>query len=468
MGTASRPSLARLQGCAGLQVRGEALAAALAAVAGLLVAAERRRRVEAVEGVRPDHAGAQLVGDGEDLRPLVAPDARRQAVRRVVRLGDRLGRRAEGQHRQHRPEDLLARDPRRGRHVVEDRRREPEAVLGDDARRRPALGTLGLADVAELADAVQLLAGVDRPDVGVLVERVAEPQRREPRLQPVDDLLVDALLHQQPRSGAADVPLVEEDAVDDALDGLVDRRVVEDDVRGLAAELEGDLLAGSGDRLGDLATHGGRPGERDLVDVRMPHQRRARLAGAGDDVDDPVRELGLLHDLGEQQRGQRGGLGGLQHDGVARGERRGDLPGEHEQREVPRDDLRGDAERARVRAEPGVVELVGPARVVEEPGGDERHVDVAALLDRLAVVEALGDRQLAGALLHEPRDAEQVLAAVGPAELRPGLVVGAAGGGDGGIHVFGRRGGDLGDVLLGGRRDAGERLAVPGARMRRR
>ena len=63
-------------------------------------------------------------------------------------------------------------------------------------------------------------------------------------------------------------------------------------------------------------------------------------------------------------------------------------------------------------AEPGVVELVGPAGVVEEPGRDERHVDVAALLDRLAVVEALGDGELAGALLHEPGDAEQVLAAV--------------------------------------------------------
>ena len=132
--------------------------------------------------------------------------------------------------------------------VVEDRRGEPEPVLGDHARRRPALGALRLADVAELADAIQLLARVDRADVGVLVERVAEAQRREPLLEPVDDLVVDVLLHQQARPGAADVALVEEDAVDDALDGLVDRRVVEDDVRGLAAELERDLLAGAGDR----------------------------------------------------------------------------------------------------------------------------------------------------------------------------------------------------------------------------
>src|ERR1700759_4521968 len=40
--------------------------AALAAVTGLLVAAERRRRVELVERVGPDDAGPELVGDGED------------------------------------------------------------------------------------------------------------------------------------------------------------------------------------------------------------------------------------------------------------------------------------------------------------------------------------------------------------------------------------------------------------------
>jgi leucyl-tRNA synthetase len=43
------------------------------------------------------------------------------------------------------------------------------------------------------------------------------------------------------------VALVEVDPVDDPLDGLVERGVVEDDVRGLAAELEGQLLARSGE-----------------------------------------------------------------------------------------------------------------------------------------------------------------------------------------------------------------------------
>ena len=106
------------------------------------------------------------------------------------------------------------------------------------------------------------------------------------------DRLGDRLLHEEPRAGAADVALVEVDAVDDPLDRLVERAVVEDDVRRLAAELERQLLAGAGepplDRLADL----GRAGERDLVDVGVD-ERGARAAVAGDDVDDARRQLGL-------------------------------------------------------------------------------------------------------------------------------------------------------------------------------
>ena len=68
-------------------------------------------------------------------------------------------------------------------------------------------------------------------------------QRAERALQPLDDRVGDRLLDEQARTGAADVALVEEDAVDDALDRLVERRVLEDDVGRLAAELEREVLA---------------------------------------------------------------------------------------------------------------------------------------------------------------------------------------------------------------------------------
>src|SRR3954470_12977194 len=86
----------------------QAVAAALAAVARLLVTAEGAGGVELVERVGPHHACAQLVRDPEDPGALVGPHPGGQAERRVVGLLDGLGRGAEGENGQHRTEDLLA------------------------------------------------------------------------------------------------------------------------------------------------------------------------------------------------------------------------------------------------------------------------------------------------------------------------------------------------------------------------
>ena len=53
----------------------------------------------------------------------------------------------------------------------------------------------------------------------------------------------------------------------------------------------------------------------------------------------PGGSLAFSTDLGKEQRGERGELGGLQHHRVAHRKRRRDLPRQHQQREVPRDDL---------------------------------------------------------------------------------------------------------------------------------
>ena len=196
----------------------------------------------------------------------------------------------------------------------------------------------------------------------------------------------------QPRAGAADVALVEEDPVDDPLDGLVDRGVLEDDVRRLAAELERQPDLAPGERGLDVAADGGRAGERDLVDPVGAHERGARSTPSpGRIATTPGGQLGLLDDLGEQQRRQRRRLGGLEDRGVAAGERRRELPGRHQQREVPRHDLPDDAHRRDRAAADAVAELVRPARVVEEVRRGERDVDVARLAQRLAAVQRLDD-----------------------------------------------------------------------------
>ncbi len=192
----------------------------------------------------------------------------------------------------------------------------------------------------------------------------------------------------------------------------------------------------------------------------MVDEGRTGVSRARDDVHDASWQFRLLQNLRKEERGQRGGLRWLQHDGVARGERWRDLPGQHEQREIPGNDLRGNTERARRWAEAGVVELVRPSCVIEEPGSDQRNVDIAALLDRLAVVQALRDSEFACALLHEPGDAKQVLSTIRSAHPRPDFVVGLTRCGNGQIDILCVRSGNVRDVRLVSRRDRGKRGAA--------
>ena len=64
-----------------------------------------------------------------------------------------------------------------------------------------------------------------------------------------------------------------------------------------------------------------------------------------------------------------------------------------------------------------VIELVRPARVVPEVVRGERHVDVPALLDRLARVHRLEDGELARTLLEDARDPEEVFRTLATGEL---------------------------------------------------
>ncbi len=122
----------------------------------------------------------------------------------------------------------------------------------------------------------------------------------------------------------------------------------------------------------------------------MRDQRRAGRAIAGDDVDDARRQPRLDADRGEGERSQRRELGRLQHDCIAGRERRRDLPGEHQEGKIPRNDLPAHADRLRPRKL--AVDQRGPTGVMVEMASDQGNVDVAQLADRLAVVDRFEDR----------------------------------------------------------------------------
>ena len=90
-------------------------------------------------------------------------------------------------------------------------------------------------------------------------------------------------------------------------------------------------------------------------------------------------------------------LGRLQHDAVAGGERRRELPGRHQQREVPGDDLADHAQRlVEMIGDRVVVDLATAAFLGADAAGEvaemvdrQRQVGRVRLADRLAVVDRL-------------------------------------------------------------------------------
>src|SRR5258708_39305720 len=83
-----------------IEVRGQAMPAALPPEAGLAVPAERARGAEPVVGVGPHHAGPQPPREPQDPAAPVLPEPRGQPPRRVVGPRRGLRRGAERWHRQ--------------------------------------------------------------------------------------------------------------------------------------------------------------------------------------------------------------------------------------------------------------------------------------------------------------------------------------------------------------------------------
>ena len=164
---------------------------------------------------------------------------------------------------------------------------------------------------------------------------------------------------------------------------------------------------------------------------------------------------------------------GLSTTRVAAGERGAELPGRHQQREVPGDDLTDHADRLaqRVVEEAGAVgpvdrdrlalDLGRPARVVAEVVDGERHVGGARHRERLAVVEALELRELLGERFDAIGELPEQAPALGRIHAPPGARVECAPrGGDGALDVGGAALRDLRDRALLRRILDGEAAAV--------
>src|SRR5271170_8361539 len=113
--------------------------------------------------------------------------------------------------------------------IAEKGRRKVEAARGHGNVGLPALRAFGYALIDQALDAVELHPGDDGADVDGFVERRADAERVHAVANFGDQRFGDALLHQKAGAGAADLALIEPDAVDEAFDGGVEIGVLEND-----------------------------------------------------------------------------------------------------------------------------------------------------------------------------------------------------------------------------------------------
>ena len=244
-----------------------------------------------------------------------------------------------------------------------------------------------------------------------MVERRAELHLGDLRADALHHVVEDRLVDQDARAGDTGLAGIagEHRRRGDPERGGFEIGVGEHDVGRLAPELEVQRLERRGGALRDDARGGGGTGEADAPDTRIAHQRVAGLlAETGHDVHDARGKAGFVEQLAESQQRARRLLRGLQHDGVARGERGAELGDGDRERRVPRDDETDDSDRLADReVEAGrpdlhrvAADLVGGAGEVEEHLGARGQVEERRLHDDATVVAGLDLGQLVGVGAH--------------------------------------------------------------------
>ena len=318
----------------------------------------------------------------------------------------------------------------------------------------------------EVPHALLLLRADQRPAVEVELAR-AHLQLGKRVREPREQRLVSRALDQHAAARRARLPGVLHDRRDEHGQRGVEIGVGEDDLRRLPAEFErhGDVVVGG--HLDDRRAGCGRAGERNVVDARMPRERRARLvAVARDDVQRAVGQARFRREFGDAQDRHARVLGRLHHARVAGRERRRDAAPENLHRVVPRHDVAGHAMRLadrqhRVAGLVGqglAVQLVGGARVELEVARDAGRVGVR-LLERLAGVARFELRDLVVARADQHRQAREDASAVGGARVAPRAVVGGARGLHGAVDVGGVAARELREHLAVGGIDHGDGFA---------
>lgn len=234
--------------------------------------------------------------------------------------------------------------------------------------------------------------------------RCAELQSFCPLFQRRNEAVEDRPLDVESLRAKADLPAILEHRAGGARHGDVEVGICKDDAGVLPAELEAHrahaFCRGGHDGFAGAAL----AGERDRSHLRVTAQEFAGRVRAEsvDDVVDALRDADGVHHFAEEGRRGRCLFRGFHDHGVAAGERRGDLPRQQQQGQVPRADHADDPERrtdrvVQRRAAIGQGSLEGFGRHVLDEIGEglevgraPRDIDLPRQRQRLAGVGDFG------------------------------------------------------------------------------
>ena len=270
----------------GLHVLEQPFSTTFAAISALAISAKAASCVEQICAIYPYDARLELRRHLQRHVDVLAPHARCQAIDRIIGQLNRFLGSAESHRCENRAEDFLLRDDRRRMHIAQKSRGEIETPRGQHNLRLPAGRAIRHALCHHAFDAIQLHARDDGADIDRLIERGSDAQGAHALANLGHQRLRDALLHEQARTRAAHLSLVEPDSIDETFDRAVEVGIFEDDERRFPTQFERKAFVACGGRVANRASHFGRPSERNLIDIRMPHQRLAGRPVSGNDVDD--------------------------------------------------------------------------------------------------------------------------------------------------------------------------------------
>ena len=342
---------------------------------------------------------------------------------------DRLVEAGAADDREDGTEDLVGVDRHARVDLVDHRRPDPEAAAVD-LELAAVDGQLG-AGVGALADVVDdplaRLRRHHRSHFRAGVEAGADLDLTRPPRHLLDQVVGDLAGGDRNRDRHAALAGRAEAGGRELVGGVAEVSAGDDDRVVLRPAERLHPLAVLGRPGVDVGGDRGRANERDRRDVGVVQQRVDRDLVAVDDVEDARRQPRLGVELGDEVGGGGVALGGLQHKGVAAGDRDRVHPHRHHRREVERGDAGADAERlAEGEGIDGGRDLVGVLALqqLRDPAGELDHLEAAqdlalGVIEDLAVLGGDDPGELLDVGVEQLAEGEHHLGAAAERGLRP-------------------------------------------------